>query len=111
LTLADAQIDWMRRAADIDRQVRALTARMPATTWLADERIRVLEAEAATAVDGRPGELLAADRDGLTVRCGEGALRIKRLQLSRGKGRPLSAADALNGYPALFQPGIVLRNA
>ncbi len=34
---------------------------------------------------GAPGSILAADKSGLTVACGDGALRLTRLQLPGGK--------------------------
>jgi methionyl-tRNA formyltransferase len=41
-----------------------------------------------------PGALIACTRDGIDVACGEGALRLLRVQ--RDGGRPISAADYLN---------------
>lgn len=106
LTSADARIDWTRSARHIHRQVRALCGRMPATTSIGDVAIRILDArclEGPTPVP--PGVIAAANRDGITVGCGEGSLIIQRLQLNRGKGRPLAAADAVNGYPTIFTTG------
>jgi methionyl-tRNA formyltransferase len=107
LTAADSMVDWRRPAVEIDRQVRALSARMPASTRLGSERIRLLEAEPKAASGGIPGEVLACDRRGLLVQCGLEALRITRVQLDRGKARPLGIADLLNGYPELFRIGVV----
>jgi len=44
-----------------------------------------------------PGEVLQADKQGLVVACGQGALRI--LNLQREGGRRLPAAEFLIGYP------------
>jgi hypothetical protein len=49
--------------------------------------------------------LLTAGRRSLRVACGEGALELRRIRLSVGKGSILGPADALNGYPELFSPG------
>lgn len=108
LTLDDARIDWSNPAALIDRQVRALCGRMPAFTFLGQVRLQVLEALPVEprGAPGPAGTIVAADpRGGIVVACGEGALAIRRLQLNRGKGTPLAAADALNGYPDLFRSG------
>jgi methionyl-tRNA formyltransferase len=107
LTPADSVVDWRRPAVEIDRQIRALGARMPVRTRLGSERIRLLEAEPKAASGGIPGEVLACDRSGLLIQCGSEALRITRVQLDRGKARPLGIADLLNGYPELFRVGVV----
>jgi methionyl-tRNA formyltransferase len=46
---------------------------------------------------GRPGQILAADGDGIVVACGEGALRLTELQ--KPGGRRLASADFLHGSP------------
>jgi methionyl-tRNA formyltransferase len=103
LSSEDAVIRWERSASDVCRQVRALFSRMPAVSWLDGVRVRVLAADVGSGA-GKPGTLLATDH-GITVACGQGSLHVRELQLSRGKGRPMSARAALNGYPNLFRPG------
>ena len=104
---ADAAIDWSRPAIDIERQVRALAGRQSACAYLgegcAPVRVNIL---AAKAMPDRapPGELVKCGRD-FRVGCGTGALLLETVQLARGKGRPMAAADAANGYPGLFKPG------
>jgi methionyl-tRNA formyltransferase len=46
---------------------------------------------------GAPGEVLSVDDAGVTVACGEGALRLTELQ--RAGGKRLSAAQFLQGKP------------
>jgi len=110
LTVADARIDWQSPAANIARQVRALTDRMPAFTHYRGERIRILaaRAEASTDLQGprpTPGTVLRYDANALTVACGAGSLAVTRVQLARGKGTPLPISAARNGYPALVAVG------
>ena len=106
----DREVDWQNAEA-IARQVRALSERLPATVARGDLRIQLLAAEAlpgkGEAKDGAiaPGTLVRADRDGLVVQCATGQLQITRLRLNRGKGRALSPAEALNGYPSEFRAG------
>ncbi len=102
----DATIMWDRPAAAIDRQIRALRGRLPATTQAGDVRIAILEAsvEADVAAPAAPGTILAASRNGIRVACGEGVLRALRVRLSIGKGKPLSAAEASNGFAHVFRP-------
>ena len=47
--------------------------------------------------------VLARARTGIDIACGEGALRIERLQLAGS--RPQSVADLINGGKALLLPG------
>ena len=51
---------------------------------------------------------MACERDGLLVACGEGALRLTRLQLPGGK--PLAFADLYNARREQFAPGLLLGN-
>ena len=55
---------------------------------------------------GQPGSILAADKSGLTVACGEGALRLTRLQLPGGKA--LNFSDLYNSRREQFALGLVL---
>lgn len=112
LSGADAVIDWRCSAASIARQVRALAQRRTAYTKIGDERLRVLEAQpvalqeqgAGLAAAPFPGTV-SKTRQAVAVSCGEGALLLQTVQLSRGSGRPMSARDAANGYPQIFATG------
>jgi methionyl-tRNA formyltransferase len=87
---ADAQLDWECAAEDLARRVRAYNPVPGAWFMAGDERTKCWQ---ATLVDGvgRPGTVLAAGSDGIDVACGEGALRLERLQ--RPGKRPVSAAE------------------
>jgi methionyl-tRNA formyltransferase len=109
----DREVDWQDAEA-IARQVRALSERLPATVAHDDLRVQLLAAEALPSEgkvgedDDRatkPGTLVHADRDGLVFQCAIGRLQVTRLRLNRGKGRALSAADALNGYADALKVG------
>jgi methionyl-tRNA formyltransferase len=96
LDKAEAQIDWGQPAPAIERQVRAFDPWPVAQTSLQGETLRIW---AAQVVDGAgpgaaPGEVVAADKTGIAVATGAGALLITRLQ-PPGK-RPMAAADFLN---------------
>ncbi len=100
LSKADASLDWQLPAAALDRRVRALNP-WPGTAFtLAGEAIRVLAAEPAEGA-GPPGTVL---NEAALIACGEGALRLLRLQRP-GRG-PLPAGDFLRGFP--LPPGTVL---
>ncbi len=106
LTAEDAPIDWQRPAADIARQVRALSGRLAAYTTLdEDVRLRILAARPLPAGDNTtPGTLLRRGKQ-WRVACGEGELELETVQLNRGKGTPLAMQSAVNGYPALLREG------
>ncbi len=107
LTARDAIIDWNRPAVDIALQVRALSGRQSAFATLDGERFRILAARATDAGAPSPG-LLQETTGGIAVGCGTGALLLDTVQLTRGKGRPMSAKAAANGFPQLFAPGVQL---
>ena len=93
---AQAVIDWRDSAAAIERRLRAFDPFPGASTQLDGEAIKCWRGEVA-AGRGAPGELLAVGEAGITVACGDGALRLTELQ--RAGGRRLSAAQFLHGTP------------
>jgi methionyl-tRNA formyltransferase len=95
---AEARIDWSLGADRIWRQVRAFNPWPVAETRWDGQQLRVWEAQLPA--DPKrpaeaPGSVLAASAQGIDVACGEGIVRILRLQLAGRK--PLSAADFLKG--------------
>src|SRR3990167_2335534 len=76
----EARLDWSRPAVELERLVRAFNPWPICHSTLNGEPLKVLAAQPAEG-PGKPGEILQASRDGLTVACGEGALRLTRLQL------------------------------
>jgi methionyl-tRNA formyltransferase len=100
LSRADGRLDWTQPAAQLDRQVRAFHP-WPGTFGLLDQApLKVLEAEPAQG-HGPPGTVLDA---ALRVACGQGALRLLRVQ-APGR-RAMDAADFLRGHA--LAPGTVL---
>lgn len=104
----DGQVNWHQSAVQVDRHLRAMTPWPSAYTHFAvgsDWRmLRLLEAEPLEGGAGRPGEVIEAKGDRLCVACGQGSLRLQRLQPE--SGRPMSAADFINGYR--ISPGMCL---
>jgi methionyl-tRNA formyltransferase len=88
----EARIDWTNSAAAIDAQIRGLSPVPGAFTEVKGERLKILYAE-PVARNGSPGEVID---DGLTIACGDGALRLLRVQRA-GKG-VMDAADLLKGF-------------
>lgn len=101
----EARIDWSRPADELERLVRAFNPWPICHSTLGGEPLKVLAAELGEG-QGQPGQILAASKDGLTVACGSGALRLTRLQLPGGK--PLAFADLFNSRREQFAAGLVL---
>ena len=89
---AEARLDWNKTARELDCLVRGLSPAPGAWCEIKGERIKVLFAE-PVAGKGAPGEVL----DGLTVACGEGALKLVKVQRA-GRG-PVDAEAFLRGFP------------
>lgn len=98
LDKAEAELLFERSAEALANRVRAFNPWPIAETKALGERLRVHEAVAETAF-GPVGKLLKADRAGLWIGCGEGSLRLTKIQ--REGGKVISAADYLNARPDL----------
>ncbi|HLI16756.1 MAG TPA: methionyl-tRNA formyltransferase, partial [Rhodanobacteraceae bacterium] len=129
LDKAEAMLDFTRSAVELERKVRAFDPWPVAEAELTGERVRVWAAEVRDSglglrgqdaganigeADGpkvepqerrvsgdseKPGKILAASKYGIDIACGQGVLRILKLQ--RAGGRVIGAADYLNARPSL----------
>lgn len=91
-----AVIDWSKSAHEIDCLIRGLNPWPIALTTLSGDRLKVFAAEKANG-RGEPGTVLEADpKKGLTVACGEGALKLTEIQLVGGKRMKVN--DFLRGH-------------
>jgi len=97
----EAEIDWHRPAAEIERQVRAFNPSPGASTRLGTVGLKIWEARAEPLLSGTPGIICAAGAEGITVGCGAGALRVTQLQRAGGKRLPAEAF--LGGFK--LEPG------
>ncbi len=96
LTREEAHLDFKHSSEELARRVMAFNPRPGAWAGCADERIRILRAEALPGVSSTPaGQVIAAGRQGIDVACGEGVLRI--LELQRPGKRPAHAAEQARG--------------
>ena len=103
----EAAIDWSLPATVIGQRIRAFDPFPGASTECAGETIKVWNYEidsCSRLPDKRCGQILLANDAGVTVACGEGALRLTTLQ--RAGGKRLAAADFLRGFA--LEPGMVL---
>ncbi|AQR72941.1 methionyl-tRNA formyltransferase [Sphingomonas sp. LM7] len=89
---AEARLDFLRTAAEVERQVRAFNPAPGAFFELGGERVRVHSAEVA-AESGEAGTVLD---DRMTIACGAGAIRPLLVQRA-GRG-VMTSQDLLRGF-------------
>ncbi|MFY8351871.1 methionyl-tRNA formyltransferase [Pseudoalteromonas sp. SSM20] len=105
LSKDEANIDWQMTAQQIERNIRAFNPWPICFTQMQGNTVKVYAAELVDGT-GRAGEVLAADKSGVTVATGGGALKITQLQ-PQGK-KPMSAQDFLNGRADWVAVGSIL---
>jgi methionyl-tRNA formyltransferase len=97
ISKAETRIDFSRPALEVHNHIRGLSP-FPGAWFETEiggrlERIKVLQSALADG-GGNPGTVLSDD---LTIACGQGAVRLTRLQKAGGK--PLPAVEFLRGSP------------
>jgi methionyl-tRNA formyltransferase len=93
LSREDARLNFLKPAAELERQIRAFHPWPGSLALLGDAVIKFLAAEVVDG-DGVPGTILD---DRMTIACGERALRPIKLQ--RAGKAAMSAQDFLRGFP------------
>ena len=92
---AETRIDWSQPALAVHDRIRAFAPSPGAWCEVGiggkTERLKLLRSSPESG-SGHPGEVVA---DGLTVACGDGAVRVHEVQ--RAGGRPLDAGEFLRG--------------
>jgi methionyl-tRNA formyltransferase len=89
----EARIDWSKSAAEIDCLIRGLAPSPGAFSEVKGERLKILYAEPVSG-SGTPGEIIA---DNPTIACGQGAIRLLKVQ--RAGGKLMDAGELLKGFP------------
>ena len=107
LSKEEARIDWSMEAVAIERCIRAFNPWPISWFEVADQTIKVWQAEVIDSDHGQPvGTLLKADKQGIDVATGKGVLRLLTLQ-PPGK-KAMSVSDLLNSRRDWFEPGTQL---
>ncbi len=99
----EALINWSESAAMIDRRIRAFNPFPAAYTEIGGQRVKIWGAQVASEQQASPGQILAADNNGLLVACGQGCLLLTEIQLA-GKSR-MPVSEILRSRAELFAPG------
>lgn len=102
---ADGALDFQKSAGELECRVRGLYPWPGTYTYLDGQPLKIWKVQA---VDGdykeQPGTVLSADKDGILIACGKGALLVQELQ-APGKKR-MSADAYLKGHS--IEKGTVL---
>ncbi|RJE91374.1 methionyl-tRNA formyltransferase [Paenibacillus sp. 1011MAR3C5] len=103
LSREDERLDWSKPARALFNQVRGLSPMAGAFTYLNGEvfKVRACEALQERSGNAEPGEIIAADAEGIVVQTGEGRLRLKEIQPA-GK-RVMAVSEWIKG--ARIEPG------
>lgn len=105
LEKTEALINWQKSANLINRQVRVGIGRFPAYTFLENQRIRIIEAEAVDGSFQAPaGFIVESVNDFFIVQCEDSLLKVTQVQLP-GKNA-MTVRDILNSKPDFFAKGI-----
>lgn len=96
ISKAEASLDWAQPADVLARKIRAFNPFPGATLDLAGETVKIWRAQ-AVAGSGNPGQILAANTEGIVIATGHGALRLTELQ--KPGGRRITSAEFLRGKP------------
>ena len=96
LSKAEAQIDWTAAAIHLDCAVRAYNPFPVATATLNATPIKIWQASVRQNMHGEPGTVLAIEKAGIIVACGQGALCLEVLQRPNAKALP--AAQFVQGF-------------
>lgn len=94
ISKSDCKIDFSNSAEDICRLIRAMNPDPFAYCFQNGNVLNILRATVAEA-EGETGEVVSADKHGILVKCGTGAIMIEELQPAGGKA--MKAMDYVNG--------------
>lgn len=97
ISKADAKLDWVLPAENLERAVRAYNPYPGAELPFQNAAIKVWRASLIPGLSAQPGTLLGVNGEGFVVACGRDALQIEELQQSGG--RRLTAHAFLAGHP------------
>lgn len=91
LLKSEAMIDWNLDAHVIERTVRAFNPFPTCQTQYQGAMLKVWQSSVVESVSGQAGEILALDKHGITIACGQHGLRLEIVQ--RAGGKPQAAGQ------------------
>jgi methionyl-tRNA formyltransferase len=97
LTKAEAQIDWSKDSAELERAIRGYNPFPNSYSNFGETPIKILRAHQSDSHNEMPGTVIAISKENILVACGHGALALELLQKPGGKALP--AAQFIQGFP------------
>ena len=99
LSKSEALLDWSADAAQFDRAVRGYFPFPVANTLMRDTPIKILRARLHEKQQDTcaAGTVIAIEKAGIVVACGQGSISLELLQKPGGKALP--AAQFIQGFP------------
>ena len=110
LNKKEAIINWLLSATETERLIRAFNPWPVAFTYINDKPLRIWQAEALDEnSEQAAGVVIACDKKGIDISCGEGVLRLTQLQPSGSKA--MDVASFMNGHAKQLPVGSVLKSS
>lgn len=108
LSKEEALIDWQQSALFIERCIRAFNPWPGTEFYVSEHRIKVWHAIAEQSLSNQtPGTILAADKQGILVQCGD-QTTLRLLSLQPPGKKPMTCQDILNARSSWFEKGTLL---
>jgi methionyl-tRNA formyltransferase len=107
LSKEEAQLDFHKTAAALEREIRAFNPWPVSYLQLATQQLKIWQARVETG-SAQPGQVVRVDKKGIAVGTADGLLVIEQLQ-PPGK-KAMTVVDFLNGRADWFQPGQQLQH-
>ena len=105
----EALINWQHSASKIERLIRAFNPWPVAFTYLNGNTLRIWQAQAISETSElEAGTVISCDKKGINISCGEGVLRLLKLQPSGSKA--MDVASFMNGHAKQLPAGSILQN-
>lgn len=105
----EANINWQSSAVDIERHIRAFNPWPVAFTYLENKTLRIWQAQAlAENSTLKAGTVISCNKKGIDISCGEGVLRLLKLQPSGSKA--MDVASFMNGHAKQLPAGGILQS-
>ncbi|MFK5914612.1 MAG: methionyl-tRNA formyltransferase [Woeseiaceae bacterium] len=109
LNKKEAIINWQSSAIEIERLIRAFNPWPVAFTYLNDKTLRIWQADVLTEnSELEAGTVISCDKKGIDISCGEGVLRLLKLQPSGSKA--MDVASFMNGHAKQLPVGSLLKS-
>ena len=105
----EAIINWQDSAENINRLIRAFNPWPVAFTYLNDKTLRIWQAQALPEnSELEAGTVITCNKKGVDISCGEGTLRLLKLQPSGSKA--MDVASFMNGHAKQLPAGSILKS-